>query len=86
MYGCSDACTLMCWLSIDGEPFVDDQEYYYEQDQQETFDQDKYNLGPPWLPILDTQNFMCMCPCHPFEDFLAIDYRIPYTFGIYAFG
>jgi hypothetical protein len=49
VYDCSDAYMLMCWSSIDGEQFMDDQEYYYEQDQQETFDQDKYSLGPSLL-------------------------------------
>jgi hypothetical protein len=52
---------LMCWSSIDGELFVDDQEYYYEQDQQETFDQGKHSLGPPWLPIPDTHKISYAC-------------------------
>jgi hypothetical protein len=52
---------LMCWLSLDGELFVDDQEYYYEQDQQETFDQGKYSLGHPWLPIPDTHKSSYAC-------------------------
>jgi hypothetical protein len=51
----------MCWSSIDGEPFVGNQEYCYEQDQQETFDQGKYSLRPPWLPIPDTHKNSYAC-------------------------
>jgi hypothetical protein len=40
---------LMYWSSIDCEQFIDDQKYYYEQDQQETFDKGKYNMGPSLL-------------------------------------
>ena len=38
---------MLLWLSsIDGEQFVGDQEYYFdEQDQQEYFDQGKYIMG-----------------------------------------
>jgi hypothetical protein len=35
----------MCWSSIDGEPFVGDQEYFYEPDQQDQLDQGKYSIG-----------------------------------------
>jgi len=34
----------MWWLSIDGEQFVGDQEYFYEQEQQDQFDQGKYSM------------------------------------------
>ena len=44
MYECVDACMLLCWSSIDGEQFVGDQEFFEDQqDQQESFDQGKYN-------------------------------------------
>ena len=38
---------MLLWLSsIDGEQFVGEQEYYFdEQDQQEQFAQCKYNMG-----------------------------------------
>jgi hypothetical protein len=39
----------MYWSSIDGEQFMDDQEYYYKQDQHVTFDKGKYNMGPSLL-------------------------------------
>jgi hypothetical protein len=51
VYDCSDACMLMYWSSLDGEQFVDDQEYYHEQDQQETFDQGKYSMWSSLFPI-----------------------------------
>ena len=47
-----DAYMLLWLSSIDGEPFVGDQEYYFdEQDQQEYFDQGKYSMGSSLLPI-----------------------------------
>jgi hypothetical protein len=39
----------MCWSSIDGEQFIGDQEFFYEQDHQDQFDQDKYSM---WLSLL----------------------------------
>jgi hypothetical protein len=42
------------WSSIEGEQFLDDQEYYFEPDQKyhlESFDQGKYNMGLSLLPI-----------------------------------
>jgi hypothetical protein len=36
---------LTCWSSIDGEQFIGDQEFFYEQDQQDQFDQGKYSMG-----------------------------------------
>jgi hypothetical protein len=41
---------LPCWSSIDGEQFVGDQEYFYEQDQQEQFDQGKYSMRLSLFP------------------------------------
>ena len=53
-----DACMLLCWSSIDGERFVGDQEYYFDNlDQQEHFDQGKYSMGLSLFPInLNTFN------------------------------
>jgi hypothetical protein len=45
-------CVAVWWSSIDGEQFLDDQEYYFEPDQhyqQESFDQGKYIMGPSLL-------------------------------------
>jgi hypothetical protein len=34
-----------CWSSIDGEYYAGDQEYYCDnQEQQEQYEQDKYNM------------------------------------------
>jgi hypothetical protein len=39
-------------LSIDGEYYADDQEYFSDnQDPQEQYEQDKYNMGIPYCPI-----------------------------------
>ena len=39
-------------LEIDGEPYVGDQDQTFEDQQaQESFEQDKYNLGSSLLPI-----------------------------------
>jgi hypothetical protein len=35
----------MYWSSIDGEQFIGDQEFFYEQDQRDQFDQGKYSMG-----------------------------------------
>jgi hypothetical protein len=46
------------WSNIEGEQFLDDQEYYFEPDEQyhlESFDQGKYNLGLSLLPIHNNQ-------------------------------
>ena len=41
-----DDCMLLWLSSIDGEQFMGDQEYYFdEQDQQEPFAQGKYSMG-----------------------------------------
>ena len=44
---------MLLWLSsIDGEQFVGDQEYYFdEQQQQEYFVQGKYSMGLSLFPI-----------------------------------
>ena len=57
-----DACMLLWLLSIDGEQFMGDQEYYFdEQDQQKHFDQGKYSMGSSLFPInLNTLN-SCAC-------------------------
>jgi hypothetical protein len=39
----------MCSSSIDGEQYVGDQEFVYEQDQQDQFDQGKYSMGSSLL-------------------------------------
>ena len=58
---------MLLWLSnIDGEQFVGDQEYYFdEQDQQEPFDQGKYIMGLSLFPInLNILNsYMHVSPC-----------------------
>jgi hypothetical protein len=41
---------LPCWSSIDGEQFMGDQEYFFEQDLQEQFDQGKYSMGLSLFP------------------------------------
>jgi hypothetical protein len=52
------------WSSLDGEQFLDDQEYYFESDQQSHpeyhFDQGKYNMGLTLLPIHYNQYHMHM--------------------------
>ena len=40
---------LLCLSSIDGEQFVGDQEYYF--DEQEHFVQGKYSMGSSLIPI-----------------------------------
>jgi len=40
------------WSGLDGEPYVGEQYQAFEdQHAQESFDQDKYNLGSSLLPI-----------------------------------
>jgi hypothetical protein len=36
---------LSFWSTIDGEQFMGDQGYFFEQDQQEQFDQGKFSMG-----------------------------------------
>jgi hypothetical protein len=49
--------------SSDGEQFFGDQEQYFEEpDQQNYFDQGKYNMGSPCCPIhFNHINSYCMC-------------------------
>ena len=50
-----DACMLLWLSSIDGEQFVGDQEYYFdEREQQEYFVQGKYSMGSSLFSC-------CMC-------------------------
>ena len=53
---------LLLLLSIDGEQFVGDQEYYFdEQDQQEHFVQGKYSMGSSLFPMnFNTFNSYCI--------------------------
>ena len=56
---------MLQWLSsIDGEQFMGDQEYYFdEQSQQEHFVQGKYRMGLSLLPI-NFNTFTSCCMCH----------------------
>jgi hypothetical protein len=56
-----------CWSSIDGEPFVGDQEYFYEPDQQDQYDQGKYRMRSSLFSI----NFNSLI--HPACVFLVKD-------------
>ena len=48
----ASGCLLLWISSIDGEQFVGDQEYYFnELDQQEYFSQGKYSMGSSLFPI-----------------------------------
>ena len=48
----ASGCLLLWISSIDGEQFVGDQEYYFdESDQQEYFAQGKYSMGSSLFPI-----------------------------------
>ena len=64
---------MLLWLSsIDGEQFVGDQGYEFdEQDQQEHFAQGKYSMGSSLFPIhFNSLNSCCMC--HLDRDFPRI--------------
>ena len=52
MLDCVDACVLLYWWSsVDGEKYDGEQgQYFNEQDQQEHFEQGKYNMGLSLLP------------------------------------
>ena len=76
-----DACLLLWLLSIDGEQFVGDQEYYFdEQDQQEHFVQGKYNMGLSLFPI-NFNTFNSCCMCHLDRDSLEL-YLYLVSYGI----
>jgi hypothetical protein len=52
----------MCISRLDDDQFIGDQEYYYESDQQDQLDQDKYSMGLFLLPIhFNSLNWCCMC-------------------------
>ena len=67
--------------SIDGEQFVEDQGYYFdEQDQLEYFAQVKYSMGSSLFPIhFNSLNSCCMC--HLEREFLELNYYLV-TFGL----
>ena len=75
---------MLLWLSsIDGEQFMGDQEYYFnEQDQQEHFVQGKYSMGSSLFPIhFNTLNSCCMC--HLDRDSLELNlYLVAYRIHI----
>ena len=50
------------WLSLDGEPYVGEQDQAFDNQQQaqESFDQGKYNLGLSLLPIHNWNNIYHM--------------------------
>jgi len=52
VHDCVDACVLLYWWSsVDGEKYdVEQGQYFNEQDQQEHFEQGKYNMGLSLLP------------------------------------
>ena len=73
---------MLLWLSsIEGEQFVGDQEYYFdEQEQQEYFVQCKYSMGSSLFPIyLNTFNSCCMC--HLDKDSLELNFYLV-TYGL----
>ena len=70
------------WLSsIDGEQFVGDQGYDFdEQDQQEYFAQGKYSMGSSLFPIhFNSLNSCCMCRLD--RDSLELNYCLV-TYGL----
>ena len=72
---------MLLWLSsIDGEQFVGDQEYYFdEQDQQEHFVQGKYSMGSSLFPI----NFNSYCMRQLDRDSLELNlYLVSYEICI----
>ena len=71
---------MLLWLSsIDGEQFVGDQEYYFnEQDQQEHFDQVKYSMGSSFF-LFTLMHLIHDCMCHLDKDFLELNlYLVSY--------
>ena len=74
-----DACMLLWLSSIDGEQFMGDQEYYFdEQDQQERFIQGKYSMGLSLFPI-NFNTFNSSCMCHLDRDSLELNlYLVSY--------
>ena len=73
---------MLLWLSgIDGEQFVGDQGYDFdEQDQQEYFAQGKYSMGLSLFSIhFNSLNLCCMY--HHDRDFLELNYYLV-TYGL----
>ena len=71
---------MLLWLSsIDGEQFMGEQEYYFdEQDQQEHFVQGKYSMGSFLFPI-NFNTFNSYCMCHLDRDSLELNlYLVSY--------
>ena len=78
MHVCVDACMLLCWSSIDGEQFVGDQEYYFNEQNQQYFVQSKYSMGSSLFPI-NFNTFNSYCMCHLDKDFLELNlYLVSY--------
>ena len=76
-----DACMLLWLSSIDGEQFVGDQEYYFdEQQQQEYFVQGKYRMGLSLFPII-FNTFKSYCMCHLDRDSLELNLNLDF-YGI----
>ena len=73
---------MLLWLSsIDGEQFMGDQEYYFdEQDQQEHFVQGKYSMGSSLFSI-NFNTFNSYCMCHLDRDSLELNLYIV-SYGI----
>ena len=66
---------MLLWLSsIDGEQFLEDQGYDFdEQDQQVYIAQGKYSMGLSLFPIhFNSLNSYCMCRLD--RDFLELNY------------
>ena len=73
---------MLLWLSsIDGEQFVGDQGYDFdEQDQQEYFAQGKYSMGSSLFPIhFNSLNSCCICRLD--RDSLELNYCLV-TYGL----
>ena len=73
---------MLLWLSsIDGEQFMGDQGYDFdEQDQQEYFAQGKYSMGSSLFPIHFKPLKSC-CMCRLDRNFLELDYCLV-TYGL----
>jgi hypothetical protein len=78
------------WSGLDGEQFLDDQEYYFEPDQQyhpESFDQGKYNMGLSLLPIhWNYHTYACVLLDNHRDYNLAIDILFPWHLWVVHLG
>jgi hypothetical protein len=74
------------WSSLEGEQFLDDQEYYFEPDQQyhpESFDKGKYNMRLSLLPIYWNYHIYACVLLDNHRDYnLAIDSCFLVTYGL----